>query len=98
MKNRQFTYPEPEVLRVEQVFEGTAVKVFWKMFFCPEVRSPGKPLFYLINNIYFKTVAAAKEAGIGVVKAWGPNKVYLGCSPVVVNGQTYYENGFNVWD
>jgi hypothetical protein len=50
------------------------------------------------NWTYYKTREAAAEAAREKCESWGSNLVYLGSSPVTINGETYYENMFNVWN
>jgi hypothetical protein len=60
------------------------------------VTKAGEEVGYKLT--FYKSREAAGKAGKKAREVWGSNLVYLGSSPVEVNGETYYENGFNVWD
>ena len=51
-----------------------------------------------MNETYFKTREAAAKAAGERCNSWGSNLVSLGSVPVEVNGATFFENRFNVWD
>jgi len=51
-----------------------------------------------MNHTYYKTREAASKAGAEAREAWGSNLVFLGSSPKEINGETFFENGFNVWN
>ena len=51
-----------------------------------------------MNETYYKTREAAAKAAGDRCSSWGSNLVSLGSVPVEVNGVTYFENRFNVWD
>jgi len=50
-----------------------------------------------VYNVYGSEGEAAKYSAAHK-KWWGDNLVVLGVSPLIVNGHTYYQPGFNVWD
>jgi hypothetical protein len=50
------------------------------------------------SRTYYKTREAAFEAAKEKCRNWGSNLVSRGSSPVTINGETLFENMFNVWD
>jgi len=91
-----------ELIRKE--VDGTRVTVSWKRYYSEEgmkkrrAENPEAEDHYHSEDVYFTTKEAAAEAGKKAVENWGSNLRYLGCSPVEVEGETFFENGFNVWD
>jgi len=78
--------------KFEKMFENETSVEFMRSFFT----RTGEEVSY--KSKLYKNRKAAAEAGAKAREEWGSNLVYLGSSPVEVNGETYYENGFNVWD